>query len=136
MREVARVPHPAIPESIAGPVLCALDTWHLCHCYCFWNVLCSCCKDLENALRFYTWGSNVKHFWRQVAGRCLPVFMSVMRVTPVAKGIRVLDGELLKLWHSPSFLEGPKPCHHCVTFSLLQNKECIKNIIAKTVVAT
>lgn len=67
-----------------------------------------------------------------MGGICM-CFMSVMRVTPVAKGIRVLDGELLKLWYSPSFLKGPKPCHHFVTFSLLQNKECIKNMIAKTV---
>lgn len=40
----------------------------------------------------------------------------------VAKGIRVLDGELLKLWVTSSFLNGPKPRHHFVIFSLLQTQ--------------
>ena len=40
----------------------------------------------------------------------------------LAKGIQVLDGELLKLWVTSSLLNGPKPRHHFVIFSLLQTQ--------------
>lgn len=52
MGRVARASHPATPELTGGPVLWGLGAWPRCHCYCFWKVLCSCFKELQNALRF------------------------------------------------------------------------------------
>ena len=76
-----------------------------------------------NSFFFFFWFLYVrKHTKAPLRAGVWAVFASVYECgegfDPVAKGIVLLDGELLKLWVVFSFLNGPQPCHHFMIFSL------------------
>lgn len=51
--ERAQISHLAFPELLAGPIPCGGDTWHRHPCFCFWKILCSRFRQVENALCFF-----------------------------------------------------------------------------------